>query len=142
MARTVTTLDRIGQISISVKDVDRAVAFYRDVLGMRFLFQFPGMGFFDCGGIRLYLFKNENPEMSGTSIIYYRVRDIQEATRGLEAKGVSFIQAPFMVHQDDRHEMWLAPFKDSEGNYLELMSEVPKTGEGAEPKGLDPGASR
>ena len=126
MSQKVTTLDRIGQISISVKDIDRAVAFYRDVLGMRFLFQFPGMAFFDCSGIRLYLFRNDNLEMAGTSIVYYQVPDIQEATRGLEAKGVTFLQPPFIVHQDDRHEMWLAPFRDSEGNYLELMSEVPK----------------
>jgi predicted enzyme related to lactoylglutathione lyase len=121
-------LDRIGQIAIAVKDVERATAFYRDVLGMAFLFQFPGMAFFDCGGIRLYLFEQDDAQAGArrTSIIYYRVADIVEAARQLEARGVTFTQAPFVVHQDDRHELWLAAFRDSEGNDLELMSEVAK----------------
>ncbi len=123
-------LDRIGQISIAVKDVDRAIAFYRDTLGMAFLFQFPGMAFFDCGGIRLYLFKGDDGQASGTSIIYYRVANIRDAARELEARGVTFLQAPFIVHQDEQHELWLAPFRDSEGNYVELMSEVAKEGAG------------
>lgn len=119
-------LSAIGQISIAVKDVERAVAFYRDVLGMKFLFQFPGMGFFDCGGVRLYLALPEKPEFAGTSILYYRVPDIREAAKTLEARGVTFAEPPHLVHQDARHELWLGFFKDSEGNPTALMSEVPK----------------
>lgn len=120
-------LSNIGQISIAVKDVDRAIAFYRDVLGLKFLFQFPGMGFFDAGGVRLYLAIPEKPEFAGTSILYYRVTDILEAARVLESRGVSFREKPHLVHQDARHELWLGFFKDSEGNPVALMSEVPKT---------------
>jgi catechol 2,3-dioxygenase-like lactoylglutathione lyase family enzyme len=119
-------LSSIGQISIAVKDVDRAIAFYRDVLGLKFLFQFPGMGFFDAGGVRLYLAIPEKPEFAGTSILYYRVSDILEAARTLEARGVVFREKPHLVHQDARHELWLGFFEDSEDNPVALMSEVPK----------------
>jgi catechol 2,3-dioxygenase-like lactoylglutathione lyase family enzyme len=119
-------LSSIGQISIAVKDVERAIAFYRDVLGLKFLFQFPGMGFFDAGGVRLYLTLPEKPEFAGTSILYYRVPDIREAARTLEARGVVFRETPHLVHQDARHELWLGFFQDSEDNPVALMSEVPK----------------
>ena len=119
-------LSAIGQISIAVKDVDRAIAFYRDVLGMKFLFQFPGMGFFDAGGVRLYLTIPEKQEFAGTSILYYRVSDILQAAQALEQRGVSFREKPHLVHQDERHELWLGMFNDSEGNPIALMSEIPK----------------
>jgi catechol 2,3-dioxygenase-like lactoylglutathione lyase family enzyme len=119
-------LSGIGQISIAVKDVPRAIAFYRDVLGLKFLFQFPGMGFFDAGGVRLYLTIPEKPEFAGTSILYYRVPNILEAAQVLESRGVSFREAPHLVHQDARHELWLGFFNDSEGTPVALMCEVPK----------------
>ena len=118
-------IDGIGQISIVVSDVDRAVGFYRDVLGLRYLFGFPGMAFFDCGGVRLYLAKPEKPEFDRTSIISYRVPDMAKAADGLRANGVTFEQEPRAVHKDDKHELWLGFFKDSEGNNVALMSEVP-----------------
>jgi methylmalonyl-CoA/ethylmalonyl-CoA epimerase len=119
-------LGPIGQIHVYIQDVDRAVRFYRDVLGMKFLFQFPGMAFFDAGGVRLYLAKPEGTQGTGTSILYYRVADIQAAARELEGRGVTFESRPHLVHQDARHELWLAFFRDTEGNQLGLMSEVPK----------------
>ncbi len=119
-------LNQIGQILVAVKDVPRATAFYRDVLGMKFLFEAPGMAFFDCGGIRLYLGVAEKPEFDRTSILYYRVPSIHEAVAVLQGRGVEFLQQPRKVHEDSRHELWLVGFRDSEGNYLELMSEVPK----------------
>jgi methylmalonyl-CoA/ethylmalonyl-CoA epimerase len=119
-------LNRIGQISIGVRDLARAVGFYRDVLKMKFLFEFPGMAFFDCGGVRLYLSASSSAEGIGTSLIYYRVPSIRDAVRALEERGVSFVQGPTLVHQDDRHELWLADFKDPEGNNVALMSEVAK----------------
>jgi catechol 2,3-dioxygenase-like lactoylglutathione lyase family enzyme len=125
MSSAPVALESIGQISIIVKDVDRAKAFYRDTLGMTFLFEFPGMAFFDCGGVRLYLARAEKPEL-GTSILYYRVADIRGAASGLEARGVVFLQQPAKVHEDARHELWLAFFKDSEDNTVALMSEVLK----------------
>ena len=116
----------LGQVHVAARDVERAVRFYRDTLGLRFLFQFPGMAFFDCGGVRLYLAKAEKPELDHTSILYYRVPDIRAAAGELERRGVTFLTAPHRVHQDERHELWLADFRDSEGNTLALMSEVPK----------------
>jgi methylmalonyl-CoA/ethylmalonyl-CoA epimerase len=96
------------------------------VLGLRFLFQFPGMAFFDCGGIRLYLTTPDSAEIAATSIIYYRVSAIEDTARTLEARGVRFIQPPRLVHEDAAHELWLAFFVDSEDNRAALMSEVPK----------------
>ncbi len=119
-------LREIGQIHVSVKDVDRAVHFYRDVLGMRFLFQFPGMAFFDCGGVRLYLGVPEKPEFDRSSIIYYRVPSIGLAVEALKGRGVEFVTEPRKTHEDARHELWLAFFRDPDGNHLALMSEVPK----------------
>lgn len=115
----------IGQISVIVKDVDRARDFYRDTLRLKFLFEFPGMAFFDCGGVRLYLAKADKPEL-GTSILYYRVNDIRAAAAELEARGVTFVASPEKVHEDAHHELWLAFFHDSEDNTLALMSEVSK----------------
>ena len=125
MASTQATIESIGQISIIVKDVDRAKTFYRDTLGLAFLFEFPGMAFFDCGGVRLYLARADKPEL-GTSILYYRVPDIRAAASDLETRGVAFLQQPAKVHEDARHELWLAFFKDSEDNTVALMSEVAK----------------
>lgn len=114
----------IGQIGITVTDVDRAVAFYRDVLGMKLLFQFPGMGFFDCAGIRLMLSKRERPAESYSSILYFRVDDIQASFRDLAARGVKFEGDPHLVARMPDHELWMAFFRDSENNLLALMSEV------------------
>ena len=76
MADGAVALESVGQISIIVKDVERARNFYRDTLGLKFLFEFPGMAFFDCGGVRLYLAPADKPDL-GTSILYYRVADIR-----------------------------------------------------------------
>ena len=118
-------IEGIGQISIVVSDIDRAVEFYRDVLGLQYLFGFPGMAFFDCGGVRLYLARPEKPEFDRTSILYYKVPDMAAAAASLKAKGVTFEQEPRAVHKDAKHELWLGFFKDTEGNNVALMSEVP-----------------
>ena len=118
-------LARIGQIAVNVRDLQRAVEFYRDRLGMRFLFQVPGMAFFDCGGVRLMLGLPEKPEFDHpASIIYYAVDDIQETHRALAAAGVAFVEDPKIVHRAETHDLWLAFFRDSEENLLALMSEV------------------
>jgi len=121
----------IGQISLGVRDVDRAVAFYRDVVGLQFLFRFPGMAFFDCGGVRLYLSQVQAEAPLSTSVLYYRVGDIQDAAAALGARGARQLRVPEVAHRDDRHELWLAFFEDSEGNTFALMAEVPRpAGEG------------
>ncbi len=118
----------VGQIHIPVTDLDRATAFYRDVLGLPFLFAAPpGMAFFRCGTVRLMLGVAEKPEQAHpASILYYKVADIEAAHGSLAAAGVSFEHAPTLVHKADDHDLWMGFFRDSEENILALMSEVPR----------------
>jgi predicted enzyme related to lactoylglutathione lyase len=122
------TLNQVGQIFVNVKDLDRAIAFYRDILGMTFLFQAPpGMAFFDCGGVRIMLGVADKPELDHpASIIYYKIDDIEKVAEVFKARGVEFILDPRLVAPMPTYDLWLADFKDSEGNILALMSEVPK----------------
>jgi len=121
-------LNQIGQIFVNVKDLDRAIAFYRDILGMTFLFEAPpNMAFFDCGGIRIMLGIPDRPDLDHpASIIYYRVDDIERIYETFNARGVEFIAKPHLVAPMPDYDLWLADFKDSEGNLLALMSEVPR----------------
>jgi catechol 2,3-dioxygenase-like lactoylglutathione lyase family enzyme len=118
-------LHQIGQIRIQVTDVDRAVAFYRDTLGMSFLYAFPGMAFFDVDGVRLMLVEPEGREFGGVSAIYYRVDDIGQAVKTLESRGVTFDDQPHVVHRDPTYDLWMAFLRDPDGNIVALMSEVP-----------------
>ena len=122
------TLSSIGQIFVNVKDLDRAIAFYRDTLGMKFLFQAPpNMAFFDCHGIRLMLGIADRPELDHpASIIYYKVDDIERVYETFKARGVEFVVKPHLVAPMPTYDLWLADFRDSEGNLLALMSEVPR----------------
>ena len=122
------TLNEIGQIFVNVRDLDRAIEFYRDTLGMTFLFQAPpNMAFFDCGGIRLMLGIADRPDINHpASIIYYKVEDIDRVYETFKARGVEFIIKPHLVAPMPTYDLWLADFKDSEGNILALMSEVPR----------------
>lgn len=119
-------LRTIGQISMRATDLPRAVAFYRDVLGVRHLFDAgPRLSFFDCDGVRLMLSPAEQPEFDHPgSVLYFRVDDIHEACRTLTARGVAFIDQPHLIARLPDHELWMTFFRDSEGNTLALMGEV------------------
>lgn len=118
----------IGQISIIVKDVDRATAFYRDVLGLPLLFTVSDMAFFDCGGVRLMLGIASAPEYDHpSSIFYFRVPDIQAGYQRLKDNGVDIVAPPRLIAPMPTHDLWMTAFRDSEGNYHQLMSEVPKS---------------
>jgi methylmalonyl-CoA/ethylmalonyl-CoA epimerase len=119
-------LGRIGQIAVPVGDVDRAIAFYRDTLGMRFLFKAPpGLGFFDCDGVRLMLDAPARSQTSNpSSVIYYEVPDIQAAFETLSARGVVFEAKPHLIAKLPDHDLWMAFFRDPDRNLLALMSEV------------------
>ena len=118
-------IQNIGQISIIVKDVERATAFYRDVLGLRLLFTVPTMAFFDCGGVRLMLDKPENPEFDHpSSILYFSVPDIQAAHRRLVETGVAIVAEPNRIAKMPDHDLWMSFFRDTEGNVMALMCEV------------------
>jgi methylmalonyl-CoA/ethylmalonyl-CoA epimerase len=114
----------VGQIAVIVKDPDRATAFYRDVLGMTFLFRAPpGLAFFDCGGVRIMLTPPEGADERHSSILYYAVDDIQEAAGTLRTRGVAFEEEPHLIARLPDREVWIGTFRDSEGNVLALISE-------------------
>jgi len=121
-------LSKIGQIAVVVHDLSTAVAYYRDVLGMRLLFEIPPkMAFFDCAGIRLMLSLPESAEYDHPgSIIYYSVPDMQEAARELKARGVLFDSEPHIIGKLPHADIWMAFFKDPDRNVLALLSEVPR----------------
>jgi len=120
-------LNQIGQIALHADDLDRAVAFYRDTLGMRFLFQVPpGLAFFDCGGIRLMIDAIKEKELPEriSSMLYYKVGDLPAVYEALVSRGVSFESKPHLIAKMPDHELWMAFFRDSERNLVGLMSEV------------------
>jgi len=121
---TAPALQRIHQVSIRTRDTARAVAFYRDTLGLKLLFEAPPqLAFFDCGGVRLMLSPPEPEFDHQGSVLYFAVDDIKAAHTALAAAGVTFRTAPHMVAKLPDREVWLTDFQDSEGNVLALMSE-------------------
>ena len=125
MTEPPTGLGPIGQILVPVRDVERATAFYRDRLGLRFLAAFPSMAFFDADGVRLYLAEPESPDFDGRATIYFRVPDVPAAVAALEARGVEFKARPHVVHREPTYELWMAFTQDPDGNNVGLMCEVP-----------------
>lgn len=119
-------IENIGQLAINVKDLSRAKIFYRDMLGLRHLFDAgPHMTFFDCGGVRLLLETARDPQFDHpSSIVYFRVPDIAASCRAMKAKGLDFEQEPALVAPMPDHDLWMAFFRDSENNLMALMSEV------------------
>ena len=125
------SLSQIGQIAVTVDDLEQATRFYRDRLGMELLFEVPGMAFFRCGEVRLMLGTPEGTDEDGPShILYYRVEDISAAHRILSERGVEFVREPRRVHRDEEQELWLTFFRDPAGHTLALMSEVPARSHG------------
>jgi methylmalonyl-CoA/ethylmalonyl-CoA epimerase len=120
-------LGPISQIAVNVHDVDRATNFYQEKLGMKLLFKAPpNLAFFDCDGIRLMLSPPAKPEFDHpSSIIYFKVADIQRAANTLTGRGVAIEEQPNKVANMGTYDLWLAAFRDSENNLLALMSEVP-----------------
>ena len=117
---------RVGQLLIPVEELDRAVSFYRDVLGLEFLFSAPPqMSFFMCGNVRLLVgvHDRDRPRERGSQI-YFSVGDIRAVHETLAGRGVAFQAAPHVVHRTAASELWLAEFTDPDGNHLALMSEI------------------
>lgn len=118
-------IEGIGQIALTVDDVERATAFYRDALGIPFLFAAPPqLAFFDCGGVRLMLSAPEGETASGGgSVLYFKVADIDAAFDTLRGRGVAFVDEPHLIAKLATGELWMAFFRDPAGNLLALMSE-------------------
>jgi predicted enzyme related to lactoylglutathione lyase len=121
-------LSAIEQIAVTAKDIERATAFYKQKLGMKHLFSAPpGLAFFDCDGIRLMLSLPSSPEFDHpSSIIYFKVDDIQLAYETLTGRGVVFEEKPHFLADLGSFDLWMASFRDSEDNFLAMMSHVPK----------------
>lgn len=119
-------LSQIGQIAVNARDLERATSFYRDALGMNFLFSVPPkMAFFDCDGITLMLSLPDKEEFDhASSILYFNVDDINEATKTLAARGVHFVEQPTFVANMGSYDLWMSFFRDSEDNLLALRSQV------------------
>ena len=118
-------LSQIGQIALPATDLERAVQFYSQKLGLPHLFTVPNLAFFDCDGIRLMLGLPEaGDSFHPGSTIYFKVSDIQTTYQALSDRGVQFVDAPHLIARMDTHDLWMAFFRDSEGNLLSIMSEV------------------
>ena len=115
----------LGQVSLHIRDADRATRFFGRTLGLRHLYSFGDLVFFDCGGVRLYLQRTTDEKWRASSILYFRVADIDARHAELVEQGVAFEGPPQLVHRHDSGvEEWMAFFSDSEGNTLALMAEV------------------
>jgi DNA-binding CsgD family transcriptional regulator/catechol 2,3-dioxygenase-like lactoylglutathione lyase family enzyme len=120
---TPLTLGPIGQISRSVRSIEQSIEWYEHKLGLKHLYTFGKLSFFDCGGTRLFL--QESAEPGSESVLYLRVLDINAAYEELQGRGIAFTSAPHLIHRhDDGMEEWLAFFDDLEGRTLAIMCQV------------------
>ncbi|HLT10718.1 MAG TPA: VOC family protein [Micromonosporaceae bacterium] len=121
-------LGPLGQVHITVTDVERSVAFYRDVLGIPHLFTVPGqpMAFFASGSVRLYLGVPESPEFASRCVLYFTVEDIDAEFERLTGLGVALRDRPHVVHRDAGSELWMAGLTDPDGHHVILMQERPR----------------
>jgi predicted enzyme related to lactoylglutathione lyase len=119
-----TCVSSIGQVAISVKQLPRAIRFYRDALGLRLLSETSEMAFFDCGGMRLMLGFSTLSDATYSSIVYYNTTDIHGTVDLLKSHGVQFDAPPRLVVRMQDRDLWMAFFHDSEGNLAALMSDV------------------
>ena len=118
-------LNQIGQVAVNAHDIERATTFYRDTLKMKYLFGIPNASFFDCDGTTLMLMLPSKPEFDHpSSILYFTVADIQQATETLIERGVHFEEKPTFVANMGSYDLWMSFFRDSENNLLALRSEV------------------
>lgn len=120
------SLGPIMQLLVPVADVERATAFYRDVLEVPLLFAYPGNAFFDAHGVRLYLAKPTEPGYTGPVTIYFRVDDVGATFDRLVARGAAVREPPEIAHRDPTYDLWLAFVTDLDGNNIGLMREAPK----------------
>ncbi|HEX2826276.1 MAG TPA: VOC family protein [Burkholderiales bacterium] len=120
-------LSQIGQIALPVTDVDRAEAFYEKVVGLRKLYRYGDLAFFDCAGVRLLLEKVRDPsDFRRQGTIYFRCADIALAVAELARRGLTFSSSPHLIAKMDDHDFWMAFFEDPDGHTLALMQEAPK----------------
>lgn len=120
----------VGQLAIPVADLQRSLGFYRDVLGLRFLFEAPpGLAFLDCGGVRIMLSQSQANESSPPAgVIYYRVADLEAAYNTLLERGAVFLDRPHQIARLPDHELWMTFLRDPDNHLVGLMAERPLSG--------------
>ncbi|MET0273223.1 MAG: VOC family protein [Phenylobacterium sp.] len=125
---SVVTLNQIGQIAIPVANTDRSEQFYEQALGLRKLYRYGDLAFFDCAGVRLMLSPNEDGKAvePGQGAIYFRVPDLVRAVGELKSKGVAIFSEPHLTAPMPDHDLWMAFVKDPDGHLIGLMMEAPK----------------
>jgi predicted enzyme related to lactoylglutathione lyase len=117
----------IVQIHLPVKSLKAATEYYRDTLGLAFMFEASGMAFFNVNGVRLMIGEITKPDQKpGSGIIYFNVADVRKASAELERKGVAFVLPIETVNRTPTHDLLLHIFKDPDGNFLALMGESPR----------------
>jgi len=116
---------RVGQVLVPVTDIDRAVAFYSETLGLPLIFRFPGIAFFDASGVRIYLAAPSQEEFLGRATIYFWVDDVPATFDAIVARGAIVREAPAVAHRTETYELWIAFVDDPDGNHVGLMREVP-----------------
>lgn len=121
------SLEKIGQIAITVDDINRARDFYQNTLGMKFLFDAGSLAFFKCGEIRLMLSTPEKAGPRGGTILYFHVSDIHATYTTLKQRGVQFIDEPHLIAKMPDHDLWMVFLHDSESNTIGIMCEFPRT---------------
>ena len=126
-AAPAVSLEKIGQIAITVDDLPRARDFYQNTLGMKFLFDAGSLAFFKCGDIRLMLSTPDKPGPRGGTILYFHVPDIHATYTALKQRGVSFIDEPHLIAKMPDHDLWMVFLHDTESNTIGIMCEVPRT---------------
>lgn len=121
-------MNQIGQIAIAVSDTDRSEAFYEQTLGLRKLYRFGDLSFFDCAGVRLMLSPPENDAKvePGQGAIYFRVADLALTVRELKAKGAEVFSEPHLLAPMPDHDLWMAFTRDPDGHLIGLMMEAAK----------------
>jgi methylmalonyl-CoA/ethylmalonyl-CoA epimerase len=124
VAPTTASLEKIGQIAITVDDTARAKDFYQNTLGMRLLFEAGHLAFFQCGDVRLMLTTPDKPGPRGGTILYFKVDDIQTTYAVLKERGVNFIDEPHLIAKMPDHDLWMVFLKDPFENTLGIMCEV------------------
>ncbi len=120
-------IEKIGQIAIAITDLEKSVVFYKDILNLELLFKVPpNLAFFNCGGTRLMMTSLQGEEKDhNTSVIYYKISDIQQATELLENRGVEFERKPQLAAKMEEHELWIGFLRDPDQNRIGIMAELP-----------------
>ena len=120
-------LSHIGQIALPVSDTDRSEAFYETVIGLKKLYRFGDLAFFDCAGVRLLLDKVRNgSEVRTSGCLYFRCADIALTVAELQTRGIVFTHGPHLIARMNDHDLWMAFFEDPDGHTLAVMQEAPK----------------